>query len=572
MKRFYEKYQHYRDVSNAIKKAQNKDFVKVLVLVLVFFAILAPLSSKQIRVGITQNLPKMFWDSQDKPAGIFIDILNIIADTEGWEIVYHKDTWENCIQLVKAGELDLLPDVAHSSEREKYMDFHQIPVLFSWTQLYARKGLNIGSLEELAGKKIAVLSGSIQESTIKDMISGFSLKSELLGAPSFNEVLALVQDGKADVAATNYYFGRMHAHQYNLEETDIMFEPSTLFFATPKGKNRDLLLAIDKHLGTLKKRPDTAYYEILHKYSANPHEFQLPLRLLWGGIFLLFALILSVSAVIIFKKQVNKRTAELRKINREMELRIEERTEELALAMHKAQVADMMKSAFLATMSHELRTPLNSVIGFTGILLKELPGAINEEQKKMLSIVQGSARHLLALINDVLDISKIEAGQLEMHYSDVELQVLLEQVVEVVAPQAATKGLELSIRTGKSPKFIHVDERRFEQVLLNLLSNAIKFCERGEIQLSFSKQGSKLILEVKDTGIGIPDEMQDKIFHPFVQVDMGIDRKYEGTGLGLFISKRIIEMMGGDIILESEVNVGSTFSVILPLQNEDTSQ
>lgn len=253
-----------------------------------------------------------------------------------------------------------------------------------------------------------------------------------------------------------------------------------------------------------------------------------------------------------------------------MEKRIEERTEELSLAMHKAQVADMLKSAFLATMSHELRTPLNSVIGFTGILLRQMPGPLNDEQKKMLSIVQNSARHLLSLINDVLDISKIEAGELELHMKEIELVPIIEDVFALINPQAEEKGLELNLRVSDHPRFITVDERRFEQVLINLMGNAVKFTFQGKITLSYYAENNFLILRIEDTGIGIPNEMLSKLFQPFMQVDMGIDRKFEGTGLGLFISRKIIEMMGGSIEVQSEPDKGSCFTITLPLSPQET--
>lgn len=253
-----------------------------------------------------------------------------------------------------------------------------------------------------------------------------------------------------------------------------------------------------------------------------------------------------------------------------MEKRIEERTEELSLAMHKAQVADMLKSAFLATMSHELRTPLNSVIGFTGILLRQMPGPLNDEQKKMLSIVQNSARHLLSLINDVLDISKIEAGELELHMKEIELVPIIEDVFALINPQAEEKGLELNLRVSDHPRFIIVDERRFEQVLINLMGNAVKFTFQGKITLSYYAENNFLILRIEDTGIGIPNEMLSKLFQPFMQVDMGIDRKFEGTGLGLFISRKIIEMMGGSIEVQSEPDKGSCFTIKLPLSPQET--
>jgi signal transduction histidine kinase len=538
---------------------------------LIFLTFGSQLHGRTLRVGLTQNPPKTYWDEHGEAAGIFVDILNHIATAEGWEIEYHKDNWDNNLRLLQIGELDLVPDVAYSSERAKLLDFHQSPVLFSWTQLYARKGNAIKSFEDLDGLRLAVLHNSIQANVLSDMITGFGMNSSLVTADTFEDVLALVQDHKADVAATNNYFGRMNALRYNLEETGILFEPASLFFAAPKGRNAEILDTIDQHIIQLKRRPDTVYYKILRKHSSEAQEYRIPLWIIWGGSILLVTLVLSMVGAVLFKHQVRKRTAELMQANLEMEQRIEERTEELALAMHKAQVADMLKSAFLATMSHELRTPLNSVIGFTGILLKEMPGALNPEQLKMLKIVQTSGRHLLSLINDVLDISKIEAGELELHYTELELAPLLEKVISTMGAQAQEKGIELILKAGESPRTIHTDGRRLDQVLFNLLGNAVKFTLTGHVCLSSFEHEGLLHLSIEDTGIGIPADMLDKLFQPFMQVEMGMDRKYEGSGLGLFISQKIIGKMGGEISVTSEVGIGSNFTIILPLRGEELS-
>lgn len=532
--------------------------------------IIVPFHAKTLKVGIAQNKPKVYWDEQGNPSGIFVDILDYIAEQEDWEIEYQKATWDENLQLLESNQLDLVADVAFTTDRDKIYEFHQIPVLFSWTQIFARKGFQISRLEDLNGLRVAALKNSVQASLLQEMGKGLHLDITVVTATSFDEVLALVRDNKADAAATNYHFGKLNARRYNLEETDILFEPSSLHFAAPKGRHIDILKTIDKHLADQKRRPDTQYYRILKKHTSEELEHGIPIWLIWGSLALISVTILLLVTVIIFRHQVHKRTAELKRANQDMEKRIEERTEELSLAMHKAQVADMLNSAFLATMSHELRTPLNSVIGFTGILLRQMPGPLNDEQNKMLSIVQNSARHLLSLINDVLDISKIEAGELELHMKEIELIPIIEDVFALINPQAEEKGLELNLRVSDHPRFIIVDERRFEQVLINLMGNAVKFTFQGKITLSYYAENNFLILRIEDTGIGIPNEMLSKLFQPFMQVDMGIDRKFEGTGLGLFISRKIIEMMGGSIEVQSEPDKGSCFTIKLPLSPQET--
>ncbi len=230
----------------------------------------------------------------------------------------------------------------------------------------------------------------------------------------------------------------------------------------------------------------------------------------------------------------------------------------------KAQEADRLKSAFLASMSHELRTPLNSIIGFTGILLQGLVGSLNEEQNKQLKMVQVSATHLLELINDVLDISKIEAGQLVTTEEKFNLRGSIEKVVNTIMPLAEKKGLKLSSEIEPDIGQITSDRRRVEQVLLNLINNAIKFTEKGEVRIISRIKGRCIETSIIDTGIGIKEEDIKYLFKPFQQVNTGLSRKYEGTGLGLAICKRLVEKLGGVINVKSEWERGSTFRFTLP--------
>jgi len=229
--------------------------------------------------------------------------------------------------------------------------------------------------------------------------------------------------------------------------------------------------------------------------------------------------------------------------------------------------ANQAKDRFLASMSHELRTPLNAIIGFTGTLLMKLPGPLNADQEKQLRTVQTGANHLLALINDLLDLAKIEAGKVEPTLVPTDCNEVIEEVAASLRPQAEAKGLEFAV-TAPQKLVARTDRRALSQIVINLANNAIKFTERGSIRIRAERReedGSRALeISVEDTGIGIRPEDQKKLFGAFTQVDDSTNRRYEGTGLGLHLSRKLAEALEGRIEVKSEYGKGSIFTLVLP--------
>ncbi len=241
---------------------------------------------------------------------------------------------------------------------------------------------------------------------------------------------------------------------------------------------------------------------------------------------------------------------------------IEEKSREL-------EVASRHKSQFLANMSHELRTPLNSVLGFTELLVDGIYGELPERAKATVARVQANGRHLLGLINDVLDLSKIEAGQLELDIEDYSVGQIVRSVVVAMEPLARSKGLRLAANVAEGLPLGRGDERRLTQVLLNLAGNAVKFTDKGAVEIEAYANGGTFEVLVRDTGPGIAPGNRALIFEEFRQVDNSSTRSKGGTGLGLAISKRIVEMHGGRLSVESELGAGCTFTVSVPINAEE---
>jgi signal transduction histidine kinase len=241
---------------------------------------------------------------------------------------------------------------------------------------------------------------------------------------------------------------------------------------------------------------------------------------------------------------------------------------EIQIKGHQLEVASQHKSQFLANMSHELRTPLNAILGYTELILDSIYGDMPQQAHEVLERVQSNGKHLLGLINDVLDLSKIEAGQLTLSLDDYSIKDVVHNVFAVVEPLATEKNLALKIELPNDLPTAHGDERRLTQVLLNIVGNAIKFTDSGEVAIKAAARNGAYTLSVRDTGPGIDLGDQTKIFDEFQQADNSTTKTKGGTGLGLSIARRIVAMHGGRIWVESEVGAGSTFFLEVPIDVE----
>jgi PAS domain S-box-containing protein len=256
---------------------------------------------------------------------------------------------------------------------------------------------------------------------------------------------------------------------------------------------------------------------------------------------------------------------ELVAARRRLEETVASRTQELTVARDRAEQADRAKTAFLSTISHELRTPLNSIIGFTEIVLGGLSGPLNDEQRKQLGIVHESSRLLLGLINEMLDLSRIEAGRLQFNIEPFDLGELLRMQADALRPQCAEKGLELLCDIAPEVGAVVSDPKRVAQIVVNLLANAIKFTPAGGVALFAHAHDAHVEIAVHDTGPGIPEEEMAHLFKPFMQGGDAQRSHREGAGLGLAIARHLARALGGDIVVHSHPGAGARFLVTLPL-------
>jgi ABC-type amino acid transport substrate-binding protein len=271
-----------------------------------------------VKVGVYENAPKIFISESGQPAGIFIDIIEEIGKREGWNLQYVPGTWGEGLDRLVKGEIDLMPDVAYTSDRETMYAFHKVPVLSTWSQVYARKGSGIKSILDLRGKRIAVLERSVQQEAFARLSADFELDATLIPVADYSTIYKMVAKNEADAAISNRFHGLMHAKEVGLEDTTIVFQPAALFFAAPKSAPRRVLNAIDNHLTNLKNDSQSVYYESLKRWTSEQVRFKFPAWPQALGLVVGVVLLMSLVGSVVLKRQVDARTRALFKRNKQM--------------------------------------------------------------------------------------------------------------------------------------------------------------------------------------------------------------------------------------------------------------
>ena len=266
----------------------------------------------EVRVGVYENPPKLMLGERSVPSGILGDLIVEIGRQEGWRIRAVPCEWERCLTMLEAGEIDLMPDVAPTEARTRAFDFHRVPALNSWSQIYTHEGQRLQSILELQDRRVAVLEGSIQHAYLTSALKGFGVRAQLIGVDSLDAAFAAVRAGRADAAVANHYFGAMSARRYGLVESSLMFQPTELFYAAGKGRDAALLSAIDQRLAPWREDPGSAYFRIQERWAGGRAHPSVPPAVWWGLAALSTLLVLTVGAAALLRREVARRTTELR--------------------------------------------------------------------------------------------------------------------------------------------------------------------------------------------------------------------------------------------------------------------
>ncbi|MDZ7657510.1 MAG: EAL domain-containing protein [Sulfurimicrobium sp.] len=286
---------------------------------------------REVRVGIYSNEPKIFLDQDGRPTGILGDVLAEIAKREAWTLQPVQCDWQACLKELKAGRIDLLPDLAYSEERAKEFDFHQTPVLHSWSAIYRKEGKPINTMPELQGMRVAVLADSIQEGYLRELLAGFGVRAQLMPVQSLEEGFEKVAADEADAAVANRFFGDLKAPSYKLVSSPIMFQPTRLFYGARQGSNADLLQAIDRHLGAWLAQPDSPYYKVLERWMGSPPHTVLPSWIVRGVGALAALLLVALLISAYLRRLVVEKTRHLQESKDQLRLFIEHAPAALAM-------------------------------------------------------------------------------------------------------------------------------------------------------------------------------------------------------------------------------------------------
>ncbi len=525
-----------------------------------------------VRVGVYQNRPGVFIDEKGVTRGFYIDILEEIARRENWKPLYVPGTWsENMLQL-NQGHIDLLVAIAFTEAREKKFDFSRETILANWGQLYVRDP-KIQSLLDLKDRRIVGMKDDIYTSGLQSLLDRFDVEAVVQTVPEYAKVLQQVASGRADAGIVSRIFGLQNDQSYDIRRSTVVCCPVEIRFAAPNGRYDRHLRAIDTHLDKMKVERGSFYFRSLNKWFGISGRREFPAWLIWLGMFGVAVVVVSFLVTLYLRQEVARRTSALReeiaerqridKKLKESYSAIEKKARDLEDARLAAELANKAKSEFLANVTHELRTPMNAIRGMTELTLQleDLP----PKAREFLTHVYASSRSLMKIIDDILNFSRAGRGHTKLEAHSFDLADVFRHLLDFSKSAAGYKRIGMVMTLPREvPRNLVGDVNKLGRILTHLVDNALKFTEKGGIRVQAylveqEEQRVQLRFQVHDTGIGITREQMPHIFESFVQGDGSSTRRHGGTGIGLALCKSLVEMMGGEIWVESVPEKGSTF-------------
>lgn len=514
-----------------------------------------------LRVGLYQNEPKIYASESGEARGIFPDLLGAVADAEQWDLHFVPGTWQQCLERLDRGELDLMPDVCFTEERNLKYALNREPVLSDWFGIYAREEMSVSSILDLDGKRVALLKGSVQAELFEKMVEGFGLSSHLIVADDYDSAAELVRGGLADAIIVNRFGGGRLRTRYNLRDTAIIFNPTHLHFAAPAGSRRMVLDAIDRHLVKWKAEPDSIYYRTLKENTGDAPAPFIP-SWFWkalggaGGV-LLFAGVV----ILLLKWQVNRKTAELRQRTLELEDAMEslKAAQDRAIQQERLHALGQMASG----VAHDFNNMLTVIMGWSNLLLRTTADAWNKENvREGLEKIEDAARGGSRIVERLRGFYRQRLGLAKL--APVSPGAVARRAIELMKPRWSDANMDKPIRIETAiddSALVLADEAEIQESLVNLIGNAIDAMPAGgTLAVSVSSEdGQAVSVSVKDNGVGMSEEVLQHSMNAFFTT-----KGAGGTGMGLPMVLGICERYGGRVDIKSKPGAGTTATMVFP--------
>jgi len=543
-------------------------------LILLLFTSIFAFSSEPvspIKVGIYQNQPKIFMNEDQQPAGFWVEVMDAVASQEGWTVEYIPGSWEECLNRLEKGEIDIMPDVAFTEKRDEIFLFSDESVYTSWSGIYTKEGEDIESILDLDGKNIAVLKNSVNyegPEGLRSLVKAFDMNCTFVEKDDYLQVFEAIHTGEAHAGTASKDFAIRHLSVFQLITTPIIFQPSTLYFAFPIRSERSQAVKdrVDFRISQLKANEDSIYYQSMDKwFSVNPEDSSVFKWLLWGLVISAGVITLLVSGSLLLRSQVRLRTKELTE-----EIAERKRVQE-ALRHHEKQLEEMVATRtealtrsnkelemFAYITSHDLQEPLRMITSYLQLIEKRYFQNLDEDGKEFIAFAVEGAKRMQTLINDLLKYSRV--GTKAKEFAPVDCNQVLADTLNNL--EIAIKESQSRITSDKLPT-VTGDETQLRQLFQNLVGNAVKF--RGEkppaIHVGVVSTDHYWEFSIRDNGIGIEPKYFERIFQVFQRLHGR--NEYSGNGIGLAVCKRIVERHGGEIKVASIPGEGTTFTFTL---------
>ena len=540
-------------------------------------------ANETIRVGVYQNMPLTFVESDGAVKGFFIDILEHIAAKEGWKIAYDPDSWSECLRKIMKGETDLLGVIAYSVERNKSIDYTFESVLTEWGQIYTSGDSEIESILDLRDKKIAVLQADMHFLGLRRLMNQFGIPCRYIEAFEYEDVLMLTELGICDAGLVSQFYGAQFERFYDIGKSAIILSPQKLYWAAPKDQNPEILLTLDQHLRQLKKNEQSYYYQALNKWFGVDTNSKYTVWIKWFGIGAGALLLLFFGASLVLRSQVKVRTRELSAKTEALEEEIKQREhaeterEQLETKLQRARKMEAL-GTLAGGVAHDLNNILSGLVSYPELMLMDLPS--DSPLQRPIQTMKDSGEKAAAIVQDLLTLARRGVAVTEV--------VNLNQIVREYLMSFEFKKLKADYPAVRfenvlAKDLLHINGSpvHLSKTLMNLVSNATeaipgsghvtietesRYVDRPISGYDDVEEGDYAVLSVTDDGIGISSDDTERIFEPFyTKKVMG----RSGSGLGMAVVWGTVKDHKGYIDVQSTKGRGTRFTLYFPVVREE---